>query len=57
MISWPRIFSTTRDARIAKPSLRSSPSAPKKCMGRVKYFSRNLMVRMSNITRNVRPRP
>ena len=35
----------------------ASPSEPKKCIGRVKYFSRNLMVRMSNSTRNVRPMP
>ena len=33
------------------------PSDPKKCIGRVKYFSRNRMVRISNRTRKVRLMP
>ena len=38
-------------------SVPTSPMEPKKCMGRVKYFSRNRMVRMSKNTRKVRLKP
>ena len=42
--------------KLPLPAL-SNPHFPKKCMGRVKYFSRNQIVKMSNATREVRPKP
>ena len=39
------------------PSVVPAAERAKKCIGRVKYLSRNLMVRMSKSTRKVRPMP
>ena len=52
------IFLPARNAKTPPPNpADTTPHLPKKCIGRVKYFSRNQMVKMSNITGNVRLNP